>query len=305
MAGVHIAEALQIPYFRTFTMPWTKTSAFPHAFLSPPVDAPTFNSASYVLFDNVFWTATSGQINRWRRNTLKIGGTDMGHMAQSKIIFIYNFSSAVVPKPLDWTDTTIISGYWFLENSDKDWSPPEDLERFMEKARKDGKPIVYIGFGSITVPHPGKVTENLVKAVVKADVRAIISKGWSARMSTEVEKEVVIPPECYVLDKVPHDWLFPQIDAVMHHGGAGTTGASLRAGLPTLIKPWFGDQFFWASRVQRLGAGLRVGSLKVNEVAEALVKATSSLAMKEKARIVGERIRAVSLLRSRCLEVAC
>lgn len=71
--------------------------------------------------------------------------------------------------------------------------------------------------------------------------------------SNEQETEVEIPPECFLLDKVPHDWLFPRIDAALHHGGAGTTGASLKAGIPTLIKPWFGDQFFWASRVQALG----------------------------------------------------
>ena len=71
--------------------------------------------------------------------------------------------------------------------------------------------------------------------------------------SSEKEFEVEFPPECFLLDKVPHDWLFSRIDAALHHGGAGTTGASLRAGIPTLIKPWFGDQFFWASRVQALG----------------------------------------------------
>ena len=71
--------------------------------------------------------------------------------------------------------------------------------------------------------------------------------------SSEKESEVEFPPECFLLDKVPHDWLFSRIDAALHHGGAGTTGASLRAGIPTLIKPWFGDQFFWASRVQALG----------------------------------------------------
>ncbi|KAH9080484.1 hypothetical protein EDB83DRAFT_986243 [Lactarius deliciosus] len=113
MAGVHIAEALRefshyasqikllafflpdIPYFRTFTMPWTKTRQFPHAFLSPPVESPTFNAASYVLFDNVLWTATSSQINRWRKHTLGITSTDMGHLAQSKIPFIYNFSQVL------------------------------------------------------------------------------------------------------------------------------------------------------------------------------------------------------------------
>ncbi|KAF7979675.1 hypothetical protein HWV62_41673 [Athelia sp. TMB] len=193
--------------FRCFTMPWTKTKVFPHAFLSPPVESPTFNSASYVLFDNVMWTATSGQINKWRRNTLNVGSTDMEHMALSKVTFIYNFSTAVVPKPLDWADTTIVSGYWFLDNPDPEWFPPPSLVEWMAKARVDEKPIVYIGFGSITVPNSRSVTERIVKAVIKSGVRAIISKGWSSRMSKNhaTEKEVEFPPECYPLDKVPHE----------------------------------------------------------------------------------------------------
>ncbi|KAG5641416.1 hypothetical protein DXG03_005261 [Asterophora parasitica] len=120
----------------------------------------------------------------------------------------------------------------------------------MAKARRDGKPIVYIGFGSITVPHPNRVTARIVKAVLQSGVRAVVSKGWSSRMKNGNDKdpEVKIPPEVYMVEKIPHDWLFPKIDAALHHGGAGTTGASLRAGIPTLIKPWFGDQFFWSAR---------------------------------------------------------
>ncbi|KAI0004465.1 hypothetical protein BJV74DRAFT_807446 [Russula compacta] len=231
MAGVHIAEALHIPYFRTFTMPWTKTKEFPHAFLGTPVESPTCNAASYVLFDNVLWTATSSQINRWRKHTLGIGPTDMGHLAQSKIPFIYNFSQAVVPKPLDWGDATVISGYWFLDNPELGWTPPQTLVDWMAKARADGKPIVYIGFGSITVPNPKLVTERIIRGVLKSGVRAIISKGWSARMSKGGDEDVVFPEECYSVPCLRHlrrSWLFPQIDAALHHGGAGTTGASLR-----------------------------------------------------------------------------
>ncbi|KAF9483501.1 glycosyltransferase family 1 protein [Pholiota conissans] len=288
MAGIHIAEALDIPYFRTFTMPWTKTTAFPHAFLSPPVDSPTFNSAS-----NVMWAATSNQINKWRRQCLRLENTDIDRMAESKITFIYNFSEAVVPKPLDWPDTTTISGYWFLDNPEHGWDPPPELLTFMEKARTDKKPLVYIGFGSITVPRPNKVTAAIVKAVIASDIRAIITKGWSARMQNSVDKElpVIIPPECFMLDKVPHDWLFPRIDAALHHGGAGTTGASLRAGIPTLIKPWFGDQFFWASRVQALGAGLKINSLSVRDLTEGLIKATRTQSIKDRATAVGVKIR--------------
>jgi UDP:flavonoid glycosyltransferase YjiC (YdhE family) len=90
---------------------------------------------------------------------------------------------------------------------------------------------------------------------------------------------------------VPHGWLFPKINAALHHGGAGTTGASLRAGLPTLIKPWFGDQNFWAIRVTKLEVGMKVASLRSDDIADALRKATQSTVMIEKAARIGERIR--------------
>lgn len=100
---------------------------------------------------------------------------------------------------------------WFLDNPDgPNWTPPASLEVFMEKARTDGKPIVYIGFGSITVPDPHAVTEKIAQAVVRADVRAIISKGWSARMAKpeDAEKDKEMPEACYVIDKIPHECVF-------------------------------------------------------------------------------------------------
>ncbi len=90
------------------------------------------------------WKATAPQINRWRKKVLHLKSTDMSHMSQTKIPMLYNFSSAVVPKPLDWHDDITITGYWNLENSDTDWSPPDDMEEFMRKAKSDGKPLVYI-----------------------------------------------------------------------------------------------------------------------------------------------------------------
>jgi len=140
-----------------------------------------------------------------------------------------------------------------------------------------------------------------------ADVRAIIAKGWSSRGGEDEGPEVEFPDFCYNLDKVPHGWLFPKsecslilccrvslmtVDAAMHHGGAGTVGASLRAGLPTLIKPWFGDQHFWAVRVTKLEVGLKVASLKTEDLAAALIKATTDTVMIEKAARVGSKIRA-------------
>lgn len=136
----------------------------------------------------------------------------------------------------------MISGYWFLPAEKDEWIPPAALAAFIERARADEKPLVYIGFGSIVVPNPAETTLAIIRAVEHADVRAIVAKGWSSRGEdgnpSGEKDDIVFPDSCFSLDKVPHDWLFDRIDAAVHHGGAGTTGASLRAGLPTIIKPW-------------------------------------------------------------------
>ena len=101
MAGLHIAEALRIPYFRAFTMPWTRTRAYPHAFAVPEHKiGGAYNYFSYVMFDNVFWKAIAGQVNRWRKKELGLRSTNMDKMQPNKVPFLYNFSPHVVVPPL-------------------------------------------------------------------------------------------------------------------------------------------------------------------------------------------------------------
>jgi sterol 3beta-glucosyltransferase len=207
------------------------------------------------MFDQVLWRGTSGQINRWRRNTLGLPSTSLDKMEPHKIPFLYNFSPTVVPAPLDWPEwiriTGLLSvpfgnaqsdrilGYWFLNDADvgsKKWEPPASLNSFIVNARNLKKKIVYIGFGSIVVSDPKGMTRTVINAVVQSGVHAILSKGWSDRLSKNAaeatEPEELLPPQIYPVSSVPHDWLFNQIDAACHHGGAGTTGASLRGGYP-------------------------------------------------------------------------
>ncbi len=348
MAGIHIAEKLQIPYFRAFTMPWTRTRAYPHAFLIPDRKlGGAYNHFTYVMFEAVFWKATSSQINRWRNQTLGLRNTSLEKMQINKVPFLYNFSPSVVPPPLDYSDWIRVTGYWFLNEgtaadsekkgagssdtsgADSDggkrgakmakaavattavktppWTPPKDLADFIAKARKDRKKIVYVGFGSILVNDPAKMTQEVIDAVLKADVRCILSKGWSDRMVSAKEKEagapvvdaskveVPLPAEIFQIKSAPHDWLFAQIDAAAHHGGSGTTGASLRAGIPTIIRPFFGDQFFFGGRVEDLGVGICLKKWGAISFARALWEATNSERMIKKAAALGEQIREVGL----------
>lgn len=296
MAGIHIAEALRIPYFRGFTMPWTRTRAYPHAFAVPEHRmGGAYNYITYVMFDNIFWKAIAGQVNRWRNNELGLKTTNLDKLQQNKVPFLYNYSPSVVPPPLDYPDWIRITGYWFL-NEGSDWTPPTELSDFIARARSDGKKIVYIGFGSIVVSDPAALTQTVIESVQKADVRCILSKGWSDRLGdpASAKVEIPLPPEILQIQAAPHDWLFSQIDAAAHHGGAGTTGASLRAGMPTIVKPFFGDQFFFGSRVEDLGVGICMKKLNVSVFSRALWEATHSERMIVRARGLGIQIRNVS-----------
>jgi len=295
MSGIHIAEALGIPYFRAFTMPWTRTRAYPHAFIMPETKmGGSYNVSSYLLFENVFWRAMQGQVNRWRRNTLKLPNTSLEKMQVNKVPFLYNFSPSVVPPPIDYSDWIRVTGYWFLDEGQK-FAPPNELANFIAKARADKKKLVYVGFGSIIVPDPAKMTQEVIDAVLAADVRCILSKGWSDRhQKSSVENDPNMPPEIHVIKSCPHDWLFAQVDAVAHHGGSGTTGASLRAGIPTIIRPFFGDQFFFGSRIEDLGVGIWLKKWGATTFGRALWDATHNQRMIDRARVLGQRIRKVS-----------
>ncbi|KAK2035664.1 glycosyltransferase family 28 domain-containing protein [Colletotrichum zoysiae] len=302
MAGIHIAEKLSIPYFRAFTMPWTRTRAYPHAFVMPEYKmGGAYNYMTYVMFDNIFWKATAHQVNRWRNNTLKLPNTSLEKMQPNKVPFLYNFSEYVVAPPLDFSDWIRVTGYWFLDEG-SDFQPPKELTDFIAKARADEKKLVYVGFGSIIVNDTAKMTQEVIDAVLKADVRCILSKGWSDRVTKPEDAaagagggakkdEPVMPPEIFVIKSAPHDWLFSQIDAAAHHGGSGTTGASLRAGIPTIIRPFFGDQFFFGARVEDIGVGICLKKWGAVSFARALWEATHNDRMIVKARVLGEQIR--------------
>ncbi|TPX66754.1 undecaprenyldiphospho-muramoylpentapeptide beta-N-acetylglucosaminyltransferase [Spizellomyces sp. 'palustris'] len=298
MAGLHIAEHLQIPYFAAFPMPWTRTRYYPHPFAVPDRKRKglgglggSYNWMTHVMIEGLLWRGVSGQVNRFRRKTLRRPPIQLGTLNDHKIPFLYSFSPTVVPPPPDWQDWIHTTGYWFLDDSDPDWTPPEDLQQFLEESK--GKPVVYIGFGSIVVSDPDEMTRTIISAVLKSNVRAILSKGWSGRLATSTPSEpIAYPPQIYPLTKpAPHSFLFPLCTAAIHHGGAGTTAATLRAGIPMSIHPFFGDQFFWADRISDLGVGVTLRKLSVNKLSAALETLVTDTKMQQRARVVGERLK--------------
>ena len=162
-----------------------------------------------------------------------------------KVPYTYLWSPSLVPKPSDWGPEIDITGFVFLDLASS-FKPPSSLTKFLNA----GEMPVYIGFGSIVVDNPDKFTKLIFEAVKKAGVRALVSKGWG-----KLGDEDNTPDNIYMLENTPHDWLFPRVSAVVHHGGAGTNAIGLKCGKPTLIVPFFGDQPFWGAMVAKSGAG--------------------------------------------------
>ncbi len=197
---------------------------------------------------------------------------------------VYGFSAHVVPRPADWPPFCHVTGYWFLDTK-ADWSPPPDLEAFLQAGPKP----VYIGFGSMRGTDERGFTKQVVSALARCGQRGILLTGWGALA------QVPLPETIFAIDAVPHDWLFPQVAAVVHHGGSGTTAAGLRAGLPSLIVPFIGDQSFWGRQICERGLGpqpIEEMFLSAEALAQAITTMMTDQAMRQRAAVLGEEIRA-------------
>lgn len=250
-AHIHCAEALGIPLHLVFTFPVTPTQAFPHPLASVKksnVDPGYTNFISYPLVEMMVWQGLGDLVNDLRVKCLGLDPVSTlwapGATYRLHVPFTYLWSPGLVPKPEDWGAEIDISGFVFLDLASS-FKPPSDLERFLDA----GEPPIYIGFGSIVVDDADNFTEMIFEAVKQAGVRALVSKGWGGLGRDD------IPDNIFMLENTPHDWLFPRVKAAVIHGGAGTTAIALKCGLPTMVVPFFGDQHFWGSMLERCGAG--------------------------------------------------
>ncbi|XP_030540725.1 sterol 3-beta-glucosyltransferase UGT80A2-like [Rhodamnia argentea] len=242
----HVAEKLNLPLHVVFTMPWTPTSEFPHPLSR--VKQPVGYRLSYQIVDALIWLGIRDVINEFRKKKLNLRPITYlrgSYSSPPDVPYAYIWSPHLVPKPKDWGPKIDVVGFCFLDLASS-YQPPESLVKWLEKGEKP----IYIGFGSLPVQEPEKMTEIIVKALEITSQRGIINKGWGGLGNLAEQKDFV-----YLLDNCPHDWLFQHCSAVVHHGGAGTTAAGLKAACPTTVVPFFGDQPFWGERVHARGVG--------------------------------------------------
>src|SRR5690606_18098906 len=244
-----MADALGVPAIVAPLFPQlVETAAFPAVGFPDLRLGAGYRRGTYRLVDAITQRVAGGAIRAWRRNN------GLGPRPAQQGLFtrrdgnpwpmLHGFSAVLCPRPDDWPASATVTGFWTLDTPSA-WQPPVALRAFLEA----GAPPVYVGFGSMAGRSPQRLTSIVLDALTRSGQRGILATGWGGLT------EHALPEGVFAVAEAPHDWLFPRMAAVVHHGGAGTTAAGLRAGRPTVVCPFFGDQPFWGRRVHALGAG--------------------------------------------------
>lgn len=288
--GLALSEKLGIPFIQAYYFPFTPTREFPNALVPMPAGGlPAWaNRLTHSLAQQMMWQNYRAADTQARRQVLQMAPAPfrgpIAALQQEKQTVLYGYSPQVIPIPKDWGDFIHVTGYWFLDPP-AGWEPPVELVNFLQS----GPPPVYIGFGSMVNSKAGETTDLVLKALARTAQRGVLSAGWGGL------KKEALPETVFMIDSLPFSWLFPQMAAVVHHGGAGTTSIGLWGGIPAIITPFMGDQPFWAQRVYELGVSpkpIPLRRLTVDRLADAIQQAVSDTAMQTKAARLGERIRA-------------
>ncbi|HMN78032.1 MAG TPA: glycosyltransferase [Burkholderiaceae bacterium] len=235
--GLSVAERLGVPAIGAGMIPLTPSREFASPFL-PPARVPAFlNRASLALTNQLFWLAFRKTLNRARAEVL---GLPLRRALSTDHPMLYGISPTLLPAPADWPAQAMLCGQWVAPMA-AGYRPPPALSEFLCA----GAAPIYVGFGSMT----GIDMKAMLDAVIAAldGRRAVFWPGWNGIGDAK------LPPSVHCIDATPHDWLFPRMAAVVHHGGSGTSHSALRAGKPSIVMPFTGDQPFWAERLRRLG----------------------------------------------------
>jgi sterol 3beta-glucosyltransferase len=272
-SGIAEAEKLGVP--------WISVTLQPGRILVPQTNPSLFSRVFGLTLGKLFVAPT----NAFRKRVGAPPVKDISSMMSSRLI-VLPVSPQVAPPDPYWPPQVKATGYWFARPL-KDWSPPSDLLDFL--ARGPRPVVVSLGVMSLAGKQARQGAETVLAALRQAGVRAVV-QGWDA-----VLKDLSLPETVYPAGSLPHDWLFDQVSAVIHHGGFGTTAAVLRSGLPGIVVPHIIDQFYWGQRVFELGVGPKFiprGKLKVENLAQAIAQAQTDPAIRTRAAALGDCIRA-------------
>lgn len=248
-AAVHVAEAMGVPCAALTFVPAMTTEAFVNPlFVRRRLSVhPRWNRATFTVEQQLMLQSTAHVVGRWRRSTLGLPAVPRRHLlehrwAHTQAVLVA-VSPSIITRPPDWSERVHLVGSLSLAEADA--APPDPrLRAFVE----GGDAPVYVGFGSMSRTEGARFARATLGALARRGQRGVLATGWGGLAPGEVRD-----PTVHVVESAPHRWLLPRVAAAVHHGGAGTTTAALRAGVPSVLVPLDYDQRFWARRLADLG----------------------------------------------------
>ncbi len=250
IGGYHIAKGLGLPSMGLALAPVNPTREFPPSLLTARSLGRWGNLAAGKALVALGSPVLAGPVRELRAELglPKLGSRQaiFGQQDADHWPIFHGFSPSVVPRPADWRKGLEIVGYWWPV-SPAAWHPPAALQDFLDA----GPPPVFIGIGSMEPSDASRLSGLAATAGQQTGTRIVIQNAAAAGVS----EAGPLLGNSMAIGEAPHDWLFPRMAAVIHHAGAGTAAAGLRAGVPAVSLPMLGDQPFWAARLAALGTG--------------------------------------------------
>lgn len=280
-----LAETLSIPVINSSLQPVYETDQEPMLLLPLlPIRIPGLNRRTWRAIWWILWKLMADSVNQIRSERLGLRPQGYSGYVDSlcQMPLLSAYSEQVSPTPYDANPMPAICGYWVLAADD--YLPPPRLAEFL----KSGPPPIYIGFGSMNSKDPQKLTQIMIEALRQTGQRCVLCTGWGG-LSIQDLPDTVLP-----IEGAPHEWLLPRMAAAIHHGGAGTTAAVLRAGVPGMVIPFLADQPYWGRRAAALGVALpplKHSQLSVKPLTEAIRRLTSDHLLQARAKALGTRLR--------------
>jgi len=278
-----VAEARRLPYRYVAYGSMAIPSRYSPPYLFPrPGLPPLANTMLWRLTDLMLGSFAGPAINRNRQRLGLPSASRLSRLMTAPGSLMLAADPELSPPPFDYDPSIVVTGPLQMRHEDDGRLPPE-IEAFLQS----GPAPVYIGFGSMTDADPGATTRTIVDAVRAAGTRAVVSSGWAGLGDA-------LPAGCIACGEVRHDLLLPRLAGIVHHGGAGTTAAAARAGVPQLIVPHLLDQFYWGGRVAALGLGPRPlprRALTAASLAGRLTAMTQDAAMRATAAALSTQLR--------------
>ncbi|MBE0670155.1 MAG: glycosyltransferase family 1 protein [Anaerolineales bacterium] len=285
-AGAHtLAREKNIPdiHIQTFPM-FAPTGDYPNIAM-PNFGLGALNYFSHIVSSKLNWFTSRIGFEQVRRKAglpkRKLFWPFDDNPPRHRTPILCAWSPSILPASSDWYPRVHVTGYFFFP-LDVAYSPPNELDLFL----KSGKPPVCISFGSMVNKDAEQINTVVCESLKKTNNRGIILSGWGGVKNRSSN-------DLLYLESIPHHWLLPRCKMIIHHGGAGTTAAGLRSGIPNIVVPFTADQPFWGNRVHEVGAGPRpilVRSLSVDKLVQAIAEAESDAVLK-RAHFIGQNMR--------------